>query len=88
MMMPIKAAVEHHMIVDETICWERAGLYYLEEKQEPVAQFYLRNSMNAYQRWGADAKVRQMQAVYEQLKKHLPKRIQILSLKKPMCMWI
>jgi histidine kinase len=68
------------MIQDEAICWERAGQFYEGEKHEQVAQFYLINAMNAYQRWGADAKVRQMAVNYPELKKaNTPKITDIFS---------
>ncbi len=65
----IKVAVEHHMIHDEALCWERTGDFYQSENHEQVAQFYLANALNAYQRWGADAKVRHMNAYYKVLHK-------------------
>ena len=65
----LKIAVEHHIIQDEAICWERTGRFYLGQKHYQVAEFYLNNALNAYQRWGADAKVKEMTKVYDGLKK-------------------
>jgi histidine kinase len=63
----IRAAIKNRMVHDEALAYERAGLYYLELKEENVARFYLQNAQSAYQRWGADAKVKQMRAVYGEL---------------------
>ena len=65
----IKTAVESRMTQDEAVSWERTGLFYQDEGHEPVAEFYLKNASKAYQRWGADAKVRHMRMHYEELKK-------------------
>lgn len=65
----IKAAVENHMVQDEAICWERSAQYYRSQKHDQVALFYYKNALNAYQRWGADAKVRQLSSVIEEYKK-------------------
>ena len=65
----IKMAVESRMTQDEAVCWERTGQFYQGDGHEPVAEFYLKNASRAYQRWGADAKVRHMRTHYEELKK-------------------
>lgn len=65
----IKIAVENHMIQDEAISWERTGKFYHDKHHERVALFYFQNALNAYQRWGADAKVKQMNSHYDELKK-------------------
>ncbi|MCD6010500.1 MAG: putative ATPase [Flavipsychrobacter sp.] len=65
----IKIAVENHMIQDEAISWERTGKFYHDKKHEKVALFYLQNALNAYQRWGAYAKVKHMSTFYDELKK-------------------
>ncbi len=65
----IKIAVENHMIQDEAMAWERTGQFYHNKKHERVALFYLQNALNAYQRWGADAKVKHMNTYYDELKK-------------------
>jgi predicted ATPase/class 3 adenylate cyclase len=64
----IKIAVESHMIQDEAICWERTAAFYKNEKNDQVALFYLNNALSAYQRWGADAKVKQMRVIYDDLR--------------------
>ncbi len=64
----IRTAVENHMIQDEAICWERTGLFYKAQHHDLLAEFYFRNALHAYQRWGATAKVRQMAVQYEEIK--------------------
>src|SRR5213075_1768569 len=65
----IKTSVEYHMFQDEALCWERTGQFYKDQKHDQLAQFYYKNAANAWQRWGADAKVRQMTEHYDELKK-------------------
>ncbi len=65
----IKIAVENHMIQDEALAWERTGKFYHDKKHEKVALFYLQNALSAYQRWGAEAKVKHMNTFYDELRK-------------------
>jgi serine phosphatase RsbU (regulator of sigma subunit) len=60
----ISSAIKNRMIQDEALCWERAGLFYLELQEPQIARFYLQHAQSAYQRWGANAKVKQMQYLY------------------------
>jgi histidine kinase len=60
----IKEARENGMVQDEALCWEMAGNFYNERKQELVGKFYMHNAMKAYKRWGADAKEKQMSVRY------------------------
>ncbi|MEO5647911.1 MAG: adenylate/guanylate cyclase domain-containing protein, partial [Chitinophagaceae bacterium] len=53
-----------NMVIDEALCWEKAGNFYLENGDESIAKFYLNNAAKAYHRWGADAKVKQMNVKY------------------------
>jgi histidine kinase len=64
----IKIAVENRMVQDEALCWELTARFYRSGHHDPVAEFYLKNALRAYQRWGAEAKVRQMIRTYEELK--------------------
>lgn len=64
----LKQATENGMINDLALCWERAGQFFINTKQDVLASFYLQNAYRAYKRWGADAKVRQMESRYLQLK--------------------
>ncbi|HMV41408.1 MAG TPA: AAA family ATPase [Leptospiraceae bacterium] len=50
---------------DEAICAELAGKYYLSRGRRVIATHYLMNAYNAYNIWGATAKLRQMETVYQ-----------------------
>ena len=64
----LKAATENNMLNDLAFFWERAGQFFLNTKQDLLANFYLRNAYQAYRRWGAEAKLKQMESGYPQLK--------------------
>ncbi|MGE5108988.1 MAG: adenylate/guanylate cyclase domain-containing protein, partial [Sphingobacteriales bacterium] len=64
----LKEASENTMISDLAFCWERAGQFFINTKQDLLANFYLQNAYNTYKRWGAGAKVKQMESRYLQLK--------------------
>ena len=64
----LKEATESNMVSDLAFSWERAGQFFINTKQDLLANFYLQNAYNAYKRWGADAKVKQMESRYLQLK--------------------
>lgn len=49
------------------IAKELLGQYYLAQNQRKIARLYLRESLYAYERWGAVAKVRRMTEVYPDL---------------------
>src|SRR5436190_4721092 len=63
----LKAATENGMLNDLAFCWERAGQFFLNTKQDLLADFYLQNAYRSYKRWGADAKVKQMEKRYTHL---------------------
>lgn len=60
----LTAATENGMINDAAFCWERAGQFFLNTKQDMLADFYLQNAYRTYKRWGADAKLKQMEKRY------------------------
>ena len=60
-------ASENGMLNDLAFCWERAGQFFLNTKQDLLADFYLQNAYRSYKRWGADAKVKQMEKRYTHL---------------------
>ncbi|MBC7872802.1 MAG: GAF domain-containing protein, partial [Ferruginibacter sp.] len=64
----LKAATENSMTNDLAFCWERAGQFFLNTKQEVLANFYLQNAYLAYKRWGAAAKLKQMETRYPDLR--------------------
>jgi predicted ATPase/class 3 adenylate cyclase len=61
-------ATENGMLNDLALFWERAGQFFLNNRQELIAGFYLQNAYRAYKRWGAEAKVSQMEKRYPLLK--------------------
>lgn len=63
----LKTATENGMQNDLAFCWERAGQFFLNTKQDLLADFYLQNAYRAYKRWGADAKMLQMEKRYTHL---------------------
>jgi predicted ATPase/class 3 adenylate cyclase/tRNA A-37 threonylcarbamoyl transferase component Bud32 len=63
----LKVATENGMLNDVALCWERAGQFFLNTKQDLLADFYLQNAYNTYKRWGADAKLKQMEKRYTHL---------------------
>ena len=63
----IRSAREHKFIQNEGIANELAARFYATRDFETIANTYLRNARYCYLRWGADAKVRQL----DQLHPHL-----------------
>jgi hypothetical protein len=57
----ITLAQTHGYTNEEAIACEVAGLFYLGKNIQRLAQVYLRDSHYAYQRWGAMAKVNQLE---------------------------
>ena len=47
---------------------ELAGLFYAARGYEKIATTYLREARYCYLRWGADAKVRQLEQLYPQIR--------------------
>ncbi|MEO7045119.1 MAG: AAA family ATPase, partial [Ferruginibacter sp.] len=64
----LKAGTESGLTNDLAYTWERAGRFFLNTKQELLANFYLQNAYRVYNRWGADAKLKQMEVRYSQLR--------------------
>ena len=64
----LKSGIENGMINDVAYSWERAGRFFLNTKQDLLANFYLQNAYRVYKRWGADAKLKQMENQYNQLR--------------------
>ncbi|MGB0385857.1 MAG: AAA family ATPase [Ardenticatenaceae bacterium] len=57
----IDLARENEYLNEEALAYELAGKFYLAKGRTQVAQLYLRNAHYAYQRWGALAKVEQLE---------------------------
>ncbi|HAP58865.1 MAG TPA: hypothetical protein DCR93_04950 [Cytophagales bacterium] len=56
----LKIATQHARVNDEALIWEWGGIYYLEQQDEIMGNFYLENAFRAYRRWGATGKLQQM----------------------------
>ncbi|MGQ0700590.1 MAG: AAA family ATPase [Panacagrimonas sp.] len=63
----IHSAEQAGLVHSEALSCELAGLYYAARGYVLPAQAYLRRSRYAYQRWGADGKVRQLETLHPQL---------------------
>ena len=63
----INLANEHGNIGDEALAYELAGQFYLAKQQDRLAYYYLRDAHYAYQLWGAQAKVDDLEKRYPEL---------------------
>ncbi len=79
----LKYGTESGMTNDVAYCWERAGRFFLDTKQDLLANFYLQNAYRVYKRWGADAKLKQMENQYIQLRGGGSPEWQVDSLQEP-----
>lgn len=66
----IDLAIENDYLNEEALAHELAGRFYLAKGQTRVAYQYLRDAHYAYQRWGAVAKVNDLEQRYPQLLLH------------------
>ena len=62
----IQGAKEYEFIHEEALAYERAAEFYLALDREEIGQFYLKNAYYCYIRWGAKAKVKQLESEYPQ----------------------
>jgi PAS domain S-box-containing protein len=60
----ILLAQENKYLNEEALAYELAGPFYLSRNQKHVARYYLQDAHYAYQRWGAMAKVRDLERKY------------------------
>jgi len=58
-------------VQNEAIAHELAARFYLARNLETIAHAYLRSARYCYLRWGADGKVRQLDALYPYLREEL-----------------
>jgi len=65
----IRSARDSGFIHQEAIAYESAGRFYAARGFEEFAHVYLGNARDAYLRWGADGKVRQLDQMYPHLRK-------------------
>ncbi|MFM0175782.1 AAA family ATPase [Paraburkholderia sediminicola] len=64
----IRSAREHHFVQNEAIAYERASAFYRTRGFETIADTYMRKARDCFARWGADGKVRQIDARAPQLR--------------------
>ncbi|MFB2920608.1 AAA family ATPase [Aerosakkonema funiforme] len=62
----IQGAREQGYIQEEAIAYERAAEFYLSIGRDKIAQFYMKNAHHCYVRWGATAKVKELESEYPQ----------------------
>ncbi|MBD2579322.1 AAA family ATPase [Oscillatoria sp. FACHB-1406] len=62
----ISLAQENQYLNEEALANELAGKFYLAKGQNHVARHYLQDAHYAYQRWGAQAKVKDLEERYPQ----------------------
>jgi PAS domain S-box-containing protein len=64
----IQSAHDNGFVHNEAIAYERASHFYRARGFKQIADLYLRNGRYCYLRWGADGKVRQLEAMYPHLR--------------------
>ncbi|NEO57112.1 MAG: AAA family ATPase [Okeania sp. SIO3B5] len=62
----IQGAKKYEFIHEEALAYERASEFYLAVGREEIGKIYLRNAHHCYIRWGAKAKVKQLESEYPQ----------------------
>ncbi|WYL93058.1 MAG: AAA family ATPase [Gloeotrichia echinulata IR180] len=62
----IQGAKKYEFIHEEALAYEKAAEFYLYLGREEIGQLYLRNAHHCYTRWGAKAKVKQLEDEYPQ----------------------
>jgi len=62
----IQGAKKQGYLQDEALAYERASNFYQRLGREEIAQTYLQKAHYVYTRWGAMAKVKQLEATYPQ----------------------
>ncbi len=63
----IKGAKENDYIQDEALANELAAKFYLERDRKNIAAAYVREAHQCYRRWGAGAKVRDLEEKYGEI---------------------
>ena len=63
----IEGAKKHGFIHEEAIAYERSAEFYFAIGREEIGRLYMKNAHYAYQRWGAAAKVEDLEAEYPEL---------------------
>ena len=70
----IRSAQDNSFVHCEAVANECAAQFYLERGLRKIAYVYLRDARDCYLRWGADGKVRQLEARFPQLAAQEEKR--------------
>ena len=68
----IRSAQANGFVHNEALAKELAARFYAACGFEQIAHLYLRNARDCYLRWGADGKVRQLDAMYPRLRTEEP----------------
>nr|MDZ8039034.1 PAS domain S-box protein [Nostoc sp. CreGUA01] len=63
----IAGAAENEFIQEEALAYELAAKHYLARGREKIAQTYIKEAHYCYDRWGATAKVKDLEKRYPQL---------------------
>ncbi len=63
----IKEANDNQFLHEEALAYELAGRFYLESGRHLIAKSYLQEAHYCYSRWGAKAKVKEMETSYSNL---------------------
>ncbi|HWV95149.1 MAG TPA: GAF domain-containing protein, partial [Vicinamibacterales bacterium] len=63
----IRSAREHGFVQNEALANELAARFYASRGFEKTAKAYLRDARDGYRQWGAEGKIRQLQAQYPYL---------------------
>ncbi|MBD2524691.1 AAA family ATPase [Nostoc sp. FACHB-133] len=63
----IFGAAENEFIQEEALAYELAAKFYLERGRSKIAQTYMKEAHYCYERWGATAKVNDLETRYPQL---------------------
>ncbi|MDX2471579.1 MAG: AAA family ATPase [SAR324 cluster bacterium] len=74
----ISAVQNNQFVQNEALIFERAGLYFLSKKKKTIAKAYLREAYYSYVKWGASAKVWDMESKFPSLLK-VEQRLQFTS---------
>jgi PAS domain S-box-containing protein len=68
----IQSARDNGFVKNEALAYERASEFYRARGFSQIADLYLRNARYCYVRWGADGKVRQLEAMHPYLRAEEP----------------
>src|SRR5208337_1122608 len=70
----IRSARANGFVHHEALAYELAARFYAARGLEEIARLYMGNARHGYLRWGADAKVRQLDETYPYLRDREPLR--------------